>query len=110
MSAPAGFASHLGPVEPSDSPLCRAEPWRSLTRRIREALDRNRFYVASSDDLTVLWWGEKIDAVERRRRITFFAAQHHWKVDARADGRAARFHNVQHTPSLAGEHLSRNHE
>jgi hypothetical protein len=114
MSNSAGFvtqfATRLETAETSTSPLFRVEPWRNLTKRIRNSLDRHRFYVASSDDLSVLWSGEKIDAIERRRRITFFAAQHHWKVDARADGRAARFHSAQRPPSFVSEHLSRNHE
>ncbi len=98
------------PSENLPTAITRREPWRQLTHRIREALAQQAFFMASSDELGVLWRGEKIDAVERRRRITFFAAQHHWKVDARADGRAARFQALYANLSCASEHLSRNHE
>jgi DnaJ-domain-containing protein 1 len=87
-----------------------AVPWRELSSRIREALTRRNYFVGSSDDLRVLWQGERVDASERRRRITVFAAQHHWKVEARADGHSARF--LLSTPSglISRESLSRNHE
>jgi len=84
-------------------------PWQQLSARIRAALDTRNFYVASSEDLGVLWREEKIDAVERRRRIAVFAALNHWQVDARSDGRAARFQGPLRTP-VPGELLSRNHE
>ena len=87
-----------------------AAPWRQLAVRIQEALGLRNFYLASSEDLGALWREERIDAVERRRRITVFAAQHHWQVDARPDGRAARFQSGMQQSPIRGEFLSRNHE
>lgn len=83
-------------------------PWLQLRARIREALTQRNYYVASSQDLGLLWQGERIDAMERRRRITVFAAQHQWRVETRPDGASARF---QAAPvSGLREVLSRNHE
>ncbi|MEI9893143.1 MAG: hypothetical protein WDN28_04340 [Chthoniobacter sp.] len=83
-------------------------PWLRLRARIREALTQRNYYVASSEDLGLLWSGERVDATERRRRITVFAAQHQWRVEARADGSTARF---QAAPASGlREVLSRNHE
>ncbi|MEP6672387.1 MAG: hypothetical protein ABJF10_24695 [Chthoniobacter sp.] len=83
-------------------------PWLQLRARIREALSERNHYVASSEDLSLLWRGERIDASERRRRITVFAAQHQWRVETRADCTTARF---QPAPvSGLREILSRNHE
>ncbi len=47
-------------------------PWLRLRARIREALTQRNYYVASSEDLGLLWSGERVDATERRRRITVF--------------------------------------
>ncbi|MEZ0257848.1 MAG: hypothetical protein ACAI37_21390 [Chthoniobacter sp.] len=83
-------------------------PWLELRSRIREALAQKNFYVANSQDLSLLWSGERIDASERRRRITVFAAQHQWRVEAHPEGTSARF---QLAPvSGMREVLSRNHE
>lgn len=83
-------------------------PWLELRAKIREALARKNFYVANSQDLNLLWYGERIDALERRRRITVFAAQHQWRVEAHPEGTSARF---QLAPvSGMREVLSRNHE
>jgi len=83
-------------------------PWLQLRARIREALSQKNFYMASSEDLCLLWSGERVDATERRRRITVFAAQHQWRVETRPDGSMARF---QAAPvSGLREMLSRNHE
>jgi hypothetical protein len=85
-----------------------AVPWLELRARIREALSRRSFYVANSQDLSLLWRGEKIDASERRRRITVFAAQHQWRVETHPEGTTARF---QLAPASGlREVLSRNHE
>ena len=94
-------------VSPVSSP---AIPWLGLTSRIREALAMRSFYLAGSEDLGVLWRGERIDASERRRRITVFAAQYRWKVDARADGRIARFESAPPLSPIPSELRSRNHE
>ncbi len=88
----------------------RLAPWQNLTSRIREALAQRSFYVASSQDLGMLWRGERIDALERRRRITVFAAQHQWRVDTRPDGRTACFHGATGGGAQPREFLSRNHE
>jgi hypothetical protein len=83
-------------------------PWLELRARIREALSQQNFYVANSQDLSLLWSGERIDASERRRRITVFAAQHQWRVETHEEGTSARF---QLAPvSGLREVLSRNHE
>src|SRR5690349_18229932 len=66
-------------------------PWLELRARIREALTRRNFYLANSQDLSLLWRGERIDATERRRRITVFAAQHQWRVETHPEGTSARF-------------------
>jgi hypothetical protein len=58
----------------------------------------------------VLWQGERIDSAERRRRIMVFAAQHHWKVETRADGTSARFLVSPPSGVISRESLSRNHE
>jgi hypothetical protein len=94
----------LAPVGPTGS------PWGALTARIREALTRRNYFVASSADLGVLWQGERVDASERRRRIIVFAAQYHWKVEARADGSSARFLIPPPSGLFPVESLSRNHE
>ncbi len=83
-------------------------PWLQLRARIREALARKNYYVASSEDLSLLWRGERVDATERRRRITVFAAQHQWRVETRPDGSTARFQAAP-VSGLRGI-LSRNHE
>jgi hypothetical protein len=85
-------------------------PWMQLEARISAALIRHKYYIASSEDLSLLWHGERIDAVERRRRITVFAAQHQWHVDARADGAAARFQIAPASGFYSREVLSRTHE
>jgi hypothetical protein len=83
-------------------------PWLELRVRVREALARKNFYMANSQDLSLLWSGERIDASERRRRITVFAAQHQWRVEAHPEGTSARF---QLAPASGmRETLSRNHE
>lgn len=83
-------------------------PWLTLRIRIREALSQRSFYVANSQDLSLLWRGERVDASERRRRITVFAAQHQWRVETHPEGTSARF---QLAPvSGLREVLSRNHE
>jgi hypothetical protein len=83
-------------------------PWLELRAKIREALTQRNSYVANSQDLSLLWDGERIDASERRRRITVFAAQHQWRVEAHPEGTSARF---QRAPvSGMREILSRNHE
>jgi hypothetical protein len=87
-----------------------AVPWRQLQARISAALAARNYYVASSDDLSLLWHGERINATERRRRITFFAAQRQWRVDIRADGSAARFQIAPASGFFSREILSRNHE
>ena len=87
-----------------------AVPWRGLTARIRDALTRRNYFVASSEDLRVLWKGEKIDFAERRRRIMVFAAQHDWKVETHTDGTSARFHHSPPSGLFSRESLSRNHE
>lgn len=115
-SASTTFMSTIAPNSDSRStvPTNLAEvtvvPWRELSSRIRETLARRNCFVASSEDLRVLWQEERVDSLERRRRITVFAAQHHWKVETRADGHSARF--LVCTPSglISRESLSRNHE
>ena len=87
-----------------------APPWHALVERVQEALADRKYFIASAEELGALWHGERIDATERRRRISVFAAQHRWKVEAREDGRAARFQSSAHTPHSVGEILSRNHE
>jgi hypothetical protein len=87
-----------------------AVPWRHLQARIRAALAARNFYVANSEDLSLLWRGERIDATERRRRITFFAAQRQWRVEIRTDGSAARFQIAAAYGFFSREVLSRNHE
>jgi hypothetical protein len=83
-------------------------PWLELRAKIREALTERNYYVATPQDLSLLWEGERIDACERRRRITVFAAQHQWRVEAHPEGTSARF---QRAPvSGMREILSRNHE
>lgn len=83
-------------------------PWLELRAKIREALAQRNSYIANSQDLSLLWRGERIDASERRRRITVFAAQHQWRVEAHPEGTSARF---QQAPvSGMREILSRNHE
>jgi hypothetical protein len=85
-------------------------PWLQLKARISKALVRRHYYVANSEDLSLLWRGERIDAAERRRRITFFAAQHQWRVEARGDGSTARFQIVRASGFYSREVLSRNPE
>ena len=85
-------------------------PWLQLEARISEQLARRNFYVATSEDLSLLWRGERIDATERRRRITVFAAQHQWRVETRADGSTARFQIAPASGFFSREVLSRNHE
>jgi hypothetical protein len=84
-----------------------AVPWRELSSRIREALTQRNYFIASSDELRVLWEDERIDSAERRRRIIVFAAKHHWKVETQPDGNSARF--LVSTPSGLIS-LSRTHE
>jgi len=110
MITPECTAKTTSPNEMLPPAESRSAPWQNLTTRIREALAQRSFYVASSQDLSMLWRGERIDALERRRRIMVFAAQHHWKVDTRADGRAARFRGTPSAASPPRESLSRNHE
>jgi len=93
-------------VSPSDSTVV---PWLQLRARIREGLSQRNYYLATSEDLGLLWEGERIDASERRRRITVFAAQHQWRVETQADGRMARF-QIATASGLFRETLSRNHE
>jgi hypothetical protein len=85
-------------------------PWLQLRARIREALAQRHDYIATADDLSVLWIGERIDASERRRRITVFAAQHQWRVETPTDGSTARFQIAPASGFFAHEILSRNHE
>jgi hypothetical protein len=85
-------------------------PWRGLAVRIQGELQKRTYFVAGAEELGVLWRGERINAPERRRRITVFAAQHHWKVETRADGASARFHRATPSGLIARETLSRNHE
>jgi len=87
-----------------------AVPWLQLEARISEALAARNYYVANSEDLSLLWRGERIDATERRRRITFFAAQHQWRVETRANGSTARFQVAIASGFFSREVLSRNHE
>ncbi len=100
-------ASTVVVVSPSDS---TAVPWLQLRTRIREGLAQNNYYVATSEDLSLLWEGELIDASERRRRITVFAAQHQWRVETRPDGSTARFQVATSSGLFQREVLSRNHE
>lgn len=94
-------------VSPSDS---TAVPWLQLRARIREGLAERNYYLATSEDLSLLWQGERIDASERRRRITVFAAQQQWRVETRPDGSTARFQIATSSGLFPREVLSRNHE
>jgi hypothetical protein len=94
-------------VSPSDS---TAIPWLQLRARIREGLARRNSYVANAEDLSVLWRGERVDASERRRRISVFAAQYQWRVDTRPDGTMARFQPATPSGMFPREVLSRNPE
>lgn len=94
-------------VSPSDS---TAVPWLQLRARIREGLAERNYYVATSEDLSLLWQGERIDASEQRRRITVFAAQHQWRVETQPDGSTARFQMAAASSLFPREVLSRNHE
>jgi hypothetical protein len=97
----------------SDSSVTREStirPWGKLTARIREALARQNYFVASAAELGVLWLGENVDSSERRRRIMVYAAQYHWKVETRADGNSARFLVSPPSGLFPCESLSRNHE
>jgi hypothetical protein len=87
-----------------------AVPWRDLTVRIQAALTRRSTFVASLEDLRVLWQGESVDFAERRRRIIVFAAQHEWKVETGMDGSSARFHQSPPSGLFSRDSLSRNHE
>jgi hypothetical protein len=93
-------------VSPSDS---SGVPWLRLRARIRAGLSQRNYYVANSEDLSLLWQGEQIDAAERRRRITVFAAQYQWRVETQPDGSTARFQAAT-ASGLFRETLSRNHE
>lgn len=93
-------------VSPSDS---SGVPWLRLRARIREGLSQRNYYVANSEDLSLLWEGERIDVTERRRRITVFAAQHQWRVETQPDGSRARF-QVATASGIFRDTLSRNHE
>jgi hypothetical protein len=94
-------------VSPSDT---TAIPWLQLRARIREGLARRNYYVATAEDLSLLWRGERVDASERRRRICVFAAQHQWRVDSRPDGTTARFQAATSSGLFPREFLSRNPE
>ncbi len=87
-----------------------AVPWLQLETRIHEGLAQHNYYVANSEDLSLLWRGERIDLSERRRRISVFAAQHQWRVETRPDGTTARFQIAPASGFFSREILSRNHE
>jgi hypothetical protein len=104
-------ASHSHPALPSSSLAdSKGVPWLELRARISQELARRSFYLASAQDLGLLWRGERIDASERRRRISVFAAQHQWRVETRTDGSAARFEAAPPSGMYSREMLSRNHE
>jgi hypothetical protein len=110
MSSAVASSSHTHTstvFSPADS---TAVPWLQLRARIREALGRRSYYVANAQDLSLLWLDERIDAAERRRRITVFAAQHQWRVEASPDGNSARFQAATPSGLFPREILSRNPE
>jgi hypothetical protein len=94
-------------VSPTDS---TSVPWLQLRARIREGLARRNYYVANAEDLSLLWRGERIDASERRRRISVFAAQYQWRVEACPDCTTARFQVAISSSLFPREILSRNPE
>jgi hypothetical protein len=107
MNKVSPFAPH---TPTNQAGLHSVQPWDDFAARVGEAVARRSFFVASSTDLRVLWRGERIDSVERRRRITVFAAQNRWNVEIRDDGRAARFGRAEAVPHWPGEILHHEHE